>query len=83
MDKINIDLPECGKDTVKDLMKMADMQMRHSMHTRFLDNCLSESLIPKGMQVNLIIHIGEESNEIQGVVNKMLEKTLLEITRVV
>ena len=50
---------------------------------QILVNCLSESLIPKGMQVNLKIHIGEDSNEIQGVVNKMLEKTLLEITRVV
>ena len=83
MDKINIDLPDCAKNTVKDLMKMADIQMRHSMHTRFLDNCLSESLIPKGMQVNLKIHIGPDSDEIQTVVNKMLEKTLLEITRVV
>ena len=36
-----------------------------------------------GMQVNLKIHIGEDSDEIQTVVNKMLEKTLLEITRVV
>lgn len=83
MDKINIDLPDCAKNTVKDLMKMADIQMRHSMHTRFLENCLSESLIPKGMQVNLKIHIGEDSDEIQTVVNKILEKTLLEITRVV
>ena len=83
MDKINIDLPECAKDTVKDLMTMADTQMRHSMHTRFLDNSLSESLILKGMQVNLKIHFGEDSNEIHKVVNKMLEKTLLEIIRVV
>ena len=83
MDKINIDLPDCAKDTVKDLMKMADIQMRHSMHTRFLENCLSESFVPKGMQLNLKIHIGEDSDEIQTVVNKMLEKTLLEITRVV
>ena len=83
MDKRNIGLPDCAKDTVKDLMKMADIPMRHSMHTRFLENCLSESLIPKGMQVNLKIHIGEDSAEIQTVVNKMLEKTLLEITRVV
>ena len=53
------------------------------MHTRFLENCLSESFVPKVMQVNLKIHIGEDSDEIQTVVNKMLERTLLEITRVV
>ena len=69
---------------MKDLIKMADIQIRHSRHTRFLENCLSESLIPKGMQINLKIHIGEDSDGIQIVVKKEnLEKTLLEITRVV
>ena len=80
MDKI--ELSEGAKNTVNDLMKMADIQMRHSMHTRFLNNYLSESLIPKGMQLNLKFHVGEDSDEIQGVVDKILEKTLLEITRV-
>ena len=57
--------------------------MRHSMHTRFLENCLSESFVLKGMQVNLKIHFGEDSDEILTIVNKMPEKTMLEITRVV
>ena len=83
MDKRNIDLPDCAKTIVKDLMKMADIQMRDSMHTRFLKNCLSESFVLKGIQVNRKIHIGEDSDEVQTVVNKMLAKTLLEITRVV
>ena len=43
------------------------------VHTGFLDNCLSESLIPKGMQVNLKIDIGEDTYEMQNVVNNMLE----------
>ena len=68
---------------MKDLMKIAEIQTSYSMHTRFLENSMSESLIPKGMQVNLKIHIGEDSDEIQTVVNKMLKKTMLEITRVV
>ena len=74
MDKINIDLPDCAKDTVKDLMKMADIQMRHSMHTRFLENCLSESFVPKGMQLNLKIYIGEDSDEINMLSTKCLKK---------
>ena len=79
MDKI--ELPECAKNTVKDLMKMADIQMRHSMHTRFLDNCLSESLIPKGMQLNLKVHVGEDSDEIQMWWTKFWKRLFLKNTR--
>ena len=45
------------------------------------DLCTLSYFVPKGMRVNLKIHLGEDSDESQTVVNKLLEKTLLEITR--
>ena len=35
------------------------------------------------MQLNLKVHVGEDSDEIQAMVDKMLKKPLLQITRVI
>ena len=67
---------------VKKIEKMADFQMRKSTHIRFLENCMEESVVPKGLLLEKKIMVGENSN-LQETVDRALQKFSLELTRLV
>lgn len=62
----------------REIKKIADFQMRKSTHIRFLENCVAESVVPKGLRLNLQIQVGENSR-LQEAVDRMLKKTSLQI----
>lgn len=56
--------------------------MRKSTHIRFLENCITESVVPKGLKLELRVQVGENTR-LQNVVDRILRKTSMEITRIV
>ena len=72
------------KETIRrDIEKTADFQMRKSTHMRFLENCISENVVPTGLKLKLQVQVGKDNNDLQTAVNRVLEKTSLEITRLI
>ncbi|KAL4227445.1 hypothetical protein ACF0H5_012889 [Mactra antiquata] len=66
-------------DPHKHLEKKAEKHMRCGMHVRFLEECLSSGIVPKGLQLNLRVNIGKDSNELQSSIDRLLNKVSLEI----
>ena len=56
--------------------------MRKSSHICFLENCVTESVVPKGLKLQLQVQVGENML-LQNRVDEILRKTSMEITRVV
>lgn len=66
----------------KKIEKMADFQMRKSTHMRFLENCIAENVVPNGLKIKLQVQVGE-NGRLQKIVDRILLKTSMEITRLV
>ena len=71
---------EKNETFVRKIEKMADFQMRKTTHIRFLENCLAENMIPKGLMLEKQIMVGGNSN-LQDTVDKALKKFSLELVR--
>ena len=67
---------------MRKIEKMADFQMRKATHIRFLENCLAENVIPKGLRLEKQMMVGGNSN-LQGTVDKTLQKFSLDLVRLV
>ena len=67
---------------IQEVKRLADFQMRKSTHIRFLENCIAEPVVPKGLRMNLEVQVGA-NDRLQKAVNSVLEKTSLEICRLV
>lgn len=70
------------EEHIHEIKKMADFQMRKSTHIRFLENCIAEQIIPKGLKLKLKVHVGVNTR-LQETVDRILEKTSLEICNLV
>ena len=73
---------ETRETIIRTIEKLADFQMRKSTHIRFLENCVTESVVPKGLKLQLQVQVGENTR-LQKAVDDILRKTLMEITRLV
>ena len=73
---------ETRETIIRTIEKLAYFQMRKSTYIRFLENCVSENAIPKGLKLQLQVQVGENSR-LQNAVDDILRKTSMEITRVV
>ena len=67
---------------LKKIEKMAEFQMRKATHIRFLENCMEENVVPKGLMLEKKIMVGERSN-LQEIVDRALLKFSMEIMRLV
>ena len=72
---------ETRETLIRKIEKLADFQMRKSTHIRFLENCITESVVPKGLKLELRVQVGENTR-LQNVVDRILRKTSMEITRI-
>ena len=70
------------KKKKKKIEKMAEFQMRKATHIRFLENCIEENVVPKGLMLEKKIMVGERSN-LQEIVDRALLKFSMEIMRLV
>lgn len=61
--------------------KLAEKQMKNGLHARFLENCLEDNIVPKGLRLSLKVHIGNdvESRKFQESIDSLLEKVSLEV----
>ena len=61
---------------ITQLEKLAEKQMKSVLHVKFLEECLSDELIPKGFEIRVKVSIGNdpEDMELQSSVDKLLEK---------
>ena len=66
----------------KKIEKMAEFQMKKATHTHFLENCIAEGVVPNGLRLKLQVQVGN-NHRLQEGVDKILEKTSMEITRLV
>lgn len=73
---------ETRETIIRKIEKLADFQMRKSTHIRFLENCVSENVVPKGLKIQLQVQVGENTR-LQNAVDEILRKTSMEITRIV
>ena len=73
---------EAKGTTIRRIENLADFQMRKSSNIRFLKNCVTESVMPKGLKLQLQVQVVENMH-LQKRVDEILRKTLMEITRVV
>ena len=66
---------------VSELQKLAEKQMKSTLHAKFLENCRSDGVIPKGLQLKLQVSVGKDSDSenLQKSVNVLLDRVSLEI----
>ena len=59
--------------------------MKSVLHVKFLEDCLSDELIPKGLEIKVKVSIRNdpEDMELQSSVDKLLKKTSLHIMNIV
>ena len=72
---------ETKETIIRKTENLADFQMRKSSHICFLENCVTESFVTKGLKLQLQVQVGENML-LQKRVGEILRKTLMEITRV-
>ena len=72
-------------DPLLQLEKLAEKQMKSVLHTKFLEECLSEEIVPKGLQLKLQVGVGNdpEDQELQASINKLLTKTSLHVLNLI
>ena len=53
--------------------------MKSVLHAKFLEDCLSDEVVPKGLELKLKVSVGNdpEDIELQALVDKLLEKNKL------
>lgn len=61
------------------LEKLAEKQMKSGMHVRFLEDCNSADVVPKGLSLKLKVNVGTNSSELQTSIDKLLHKVSMEI----
>jgi hypothetical protein len=61
------------------LERLAEKQMKCGLHARFLESCVANDVIPKGLQLKLKVHIGNDSGEFQASIDRLLNKVSIEI----
>ena len=62
-----------------EILKLSEKQMRRSIHSSFLNNCVEEGIIPSGLKLKLKIYIGSGGEEFQKSVDNLLDKVSLSI----
>jgi translation elongation factor EF-1beta len=62
-------------------MKLSTKQMKRSLHSTFLNNCVEEEIIPFGLKLKLKIYIGDGSEGFQNSIDNLLDKVSLNILR--
>lgn len=62
-----------------DIVKLANKQMRRSLHCAFLNSCVEEGIIPSGLKLKLKIYIGKEGVVFQDSIDNLLDKVSLNI----
>ena len=72
-------------DPRKRLERLAEKQMKCTLHAKFLEDCLSYELVPNGLTLKLKVSVGNEPEdiELQKSVNVLLERTSLHIVDIV
>ena len=73
---------ESKETIIRKIENLADFQMRKSSHIHFLENCVTESVVPKGLNLQLQVHVAENMR-LQKELDEILRKTSMEITRIV
>lgn len=72
-------------DPRKHLERLAEKQMKCTLHAKFLEDCLSNEMVPNGLTLKLKVSVGNEpeDQELQKTVDRLLEKTSLHIVNIV
>ena len=72
-------------DPRKRLERLAEKQMKCTLHAKCLEDCLSYELVPNGLTLKLKVSVGKEPEdiELQKSVNVLLERTSLHIVDIV
>ena len=67
------------------LEKLVEKQMKSVLHAKFLEDCLSDKVVPKGLELKLKVRVRNdpEDLELQTSVDKLLEKTSLHVLNIV
>lgn len=66
-------------DPRNNLQKLATKQMKSDLHAHFLQNCIDNAVVPKGLRLNLKIHTSSESQDLQRAVDSLLKKVSFDI----
>ncbi|KAH3896227.1 hypothetical protein DPMN_020401 [Dreissena polymorpha] len=61
------------------LKKLAVNHMKSSLHARFLQNCINDDIVPKGLRISLKVSVGNDSAELQSDIDALLQKVSVEI----
>ena len=72
-------------DPRKHLERLAEKQMKSTLHAKFLEECLTNELVPNGLGLKLKVSVGNnpEDLELQASVDRLLERTSLHIVDIV
>ena len=67
------------------LERLAEKQMKFTLHAEFLEECLANELLPNGLGLKLKVSVGndQEDLELQASVDRLLERTSLHIVDIV
>ena len=64
---------------IRQLQLLVEKQMKSQLHVRFLENCKTENVIPKGLQLKLKVSVGRDTTELQKSVDDLLFKVSRDI----
>jgi len=76
---IKNDPPEELTSLKFEIIKLAEKQMKRSLHCTFLNNCVEEGIVPSGLKLKLKIYIGNENEDFQNSIDSLLDKVSLNI----
>ena len=62
---------------IRQLEVLAEKQMKSQLHVRFLENCKTENVIPKGLRLKLKVSVGRDATDLQ----KSVDDLLLKVSR--
>ena len=67
------------------LEKLAEKQVKSALHAKFLEDCLAEEIVPKGLEIKLKVSVGNDPEDIQlqASVDRLLEKTSLHVVNII
>ena len=68
-----------AEDPRLQLRKLAVNHMKSSLHARFLQNCINDDIVPKGLRISLKVIVGNYSAELQNDIDALLQKVSVEI----
>ena len=64
---------------IHQLENLAEKQMKSTLHARFLENCIADNLVPKGLRLKLTLNVGGNSTDLQKAVDDLLSKVRCDI----